>query len=135
MAYKLTTKVIDLVEKLRDEGYCGTIELTNCGCSGTQSVMDENGCRTWIQLSGFSKETLNLVEDLETGEIVAVGRYGHEGTVKDVEDIVRMSWGMFTCYESSGYSMPSVFESLYEKYGFIKKEEVVIKQTKVKRLK
>lgn len=132
MAYKLTTKVIDLVEKLRDEGYCGMIELVNCGCSGTQSVMDENGCRTWIELSGFSKETLNLAEDLETGEIVAVGRYGHEGTVSTVEDIVRKSWEMFECHEWKGYSMPYEFEYLYEKYGLIEVEEVVVKQVKRK---
>lgn len=135
MAYKLTTKVLGLVEQLIEEGYSGDATLSRCGCSGTQSVMDENGCKTWIELSGFAKETLNLVEDLETGEIVAVGRYSYEGTVDTVEDIVRMSWDMFTCYEGSGYSMPSEFESLYEKYGFIKKEEVVVKKTKVKRLK
>ena len=124
MAYKLTTKVIDLVEKLRDEGYCGSIELTSCGCSGTQAVMDENDCKLWIELTGFAKETLNLAENLETREIVAVGRYSYEGEVDTVEDIVRMSWYMFTSYESSGYSIPSEFESLYEKYGFIKKKKL-----------
>lgn len=135
MTYKLTTKVLDLVEQLIEEGYSGEATLSRYGCSGTQAIMDENGCKLWIELTGFAKETLNLAENLETGEIVAVGRYSYEGEVETVEDIVRMSWYMFTSYESSGYSIPSEFESLYEKYGFIQTEEVVVKKTKVTRLK
>lgn len=135
MTYKLTTKVLELVEQLIEEGYSGDATLSQCGCTGTQEVMSENSCKLWIELTGFAKETLNLAEDLETGEIVAIGRYSHEGEVETVEDIVRMSWDMSTSYAYRGYSISHEFESLYEKYGFIKKEEVVVKKTKVIRLK
>lgn len=135
MTYKLTTKVLDLVERLIKEGYGGEATLSRCGCTGTQEVMSENDCGLWVELTGFAKETLNLVEDLETGKIVAVGRYSHEGTVETVEDVVRKSWEMYDVYEWKGYSMPLEFESLYEKYSFIQKEEVVVKKTKVVRLK
>lgn len=135
MTYKLTTKVLDLVEQLYAEGYGGNATLCRYGCTGTQEEMSDNGCTLWIELSGFAKETLNLAENLETGEIVAIGRYSYEGTVETVEDIVRKSWEMFGYHEGKGYSMPSEFESLFEKYGFIQKEEVVVKKTKVTRLK
>lgn len=135
MTYKLTTKVLDLVEQLFTEGYGGSATLCRYGCTGTQEVMAKNGCTLWVELSGFTKETLNLTENLDTGEIVVVGRYSYEGEVETVEDIVRKSWEMFAYYEGRGYSMPSEFESLFEKYGFIRKEEVVVKKTKVTRLK
>ena len=135
MTYKLTTKVLDLVEQLFTEGYGGDATLCRHGCTGTQEVMTKNGCILWIELTGFAKETLNLAENLDTGEIVAVGRYSYEGEVETVEDIVRKSWEMYDCHEWRGYSMPSEFESLFEKYGFIRKEEVVVKKTKVTRLK
>ena len=86
MTYKLTTKVLELVEQLIEEGYGGSAELCRHGCSGTWEVMFENDCKTWIELTGFAKETLNLVEDMDTGEIVAVGRYGYErNRVKELE--------------------------------------------------
>ena len=135
MPYKLTTKVLELVEQLIEEGYGGNATLSRYGCTGTQEVMSENGCKLWIELSGFAKETLNLAEDLETGEIVAVGRYSYKGTVETVEDVVRKSLEMYEYHEYNEYSMPSEFESLYEKYGFIEREEVLVRKTKVTRLK
>lgn len=135
MSYKLTSKVIDLVDQLFEEGYGGEASLCRHGASGTWEVMFDNDCKTWIELSGFAKETLNLAENLETDKIVAVGRYSLEGIVETVEDIVRISWEMFNYHESKGYSMPYEFESLYEKYGFIEKEEVVVKKIKVTRKK
>lgn len=133
MTYKLTTKVLDLVEKLLEEGYCGTVQLSRGGCSGTASVMDEHDCKMWIEIPGFAKETLNLAEDLEDGTITAVGRYQYEGEVETVEDIVRLSWRMFQYYEARGYSMPYEFIGLYEKYGFIEKK--VVTKTEVVRKK
>lgn len=135
MTYKLTTKVLELVEQLIEEGYGGNATLSRYGYTGTRKVMSENGCKLWVELSGFAKETLNLAEYLETGEIVAVGRYSYKGTVETVEDVVRKSWELYNYHEYKGYSMPSEFESLYEKCGFIKREEVLVKNTKVTRLK
>lgn len=124
MTFKLTTKVLDLVAQLYEEGYTGRVELTSHGASGTKEIMHKYQCKFWLELGGFAKETLNLAEDEETGDVWAVGRYSMEGVVFSVEDIVRISWRMFTYYEERGYGMPFEFMTLYEKYGFIEKKSV-----------
>lgn len=118
MTYKVTQKVLDLVEELFKDGYGGEAVFTNSGCNGTLDFLDGAFA---MQLSGFCKETLHLVEDTDTGCVVAIGRYDIEREdVKTVEDIVDVAWSMYCCYEDSGYAMPSEFLDLFKKYGYIK---------------
>lgn len=133
MQYKLTTKVLDLVQQLIEEGYEGEAALCRYGCSGTQAFMDDGGARLWIELTGFSKETLNLVEDVDVNAVVAIGRYSHEGVVESVQDIVRIAWEMFDSYEGRGYSLPVEFKELFKKYGYIEEKQVTT--TKIVRKK
>ena len=121
MAYKITQKVLDLVEELFAEGYEGTTEITNSYCTGTKGVLGES---VSVMLYGFGKETLHLVEDTETNEVLFVGRYSEEYRSKtpSVEDIVKIAWEM-----QESYSMPSEFEKLFLKYGYMK-EEIVVKK-------
>ena len=80
-------------------------------------------------LYGFCKETLHLVEDTETNEVLFVGRYSEEYRSKTpaVEDIVKIAWEMQESYGGSGYSIHSEFEKLFLKYGYMK-EEIVVKK-------
>ena len=121
MVYKITQKVIDLIEELFAEGYEGTAEITNYSCTGTKGVLGES---VSVMLYGFCKETLHLAEDTETNEVLFVGRYSEEYRSKTpaVEDIVKIAWEM-----REGYSMPSEFEKLFLKYGYMK-EEIVVKK-------
>lgn len=120
MTYKVTQKVLDLVEELFEVGYEGEATFTNSGCSGTMDFLDGAFA---IQLSGFCKETLHLVEDTDTGCVVAIGRYDIESeNVNDVEGIVAIAWNMYYCYEDSGYAMPSAFLDLFKKYDYIKEK-------------
>lgn len=126
MTYKITQKVLDLVESLFNEGYEGECTITNGYCTGTLDVLgDTRSC----MLTGFCKETLHLVEDTETGEIVFVGRYSIEKRCKDpnVEDIVVIAWDMWETHGTRGYGMPSEFVTLFLKYGYMQ-EEVVTKK-------
>lgn len=126
MAYKITQKVLDLVEELFAEGYEGTTEITNSYCTGTKEILGES---VSVMLHGFCKETLHLVEDTETNEVLFVGRYSVEYRSKTpiVEDIVEIAWEMQESYGKRGYSAPSEFEKLFLKYGYME-EEIVVKR-------
>ena len=97
MAYKITQKVLDLVEELFAEGYEGTTEITNSYCTGTKGVLGES---VSVMLYGFCKETLHLVEDTDTNEVLFVGRYSEEYRSKtpSVEDIVKIAREMQEFY-------------------------------------
>ena len=126
MTYKITQKVLDLVDALFNEGYEGECTITNGYCTGTADVLgDTRSC----MLTGFCKETLHLVEDTDTGEIVFVGRYGTEKCYENptVEYVVAIARDMSEIYGTRGYGMPSEFETLFLKYGYIK-EEIVTKK-------
>lgn len=122
MNFKITAKIMDLVTELVKEGYRGTATICNNYCTGTKAVLGESFS---IELSGFCKETLHLVED-EEGFVWCVGRYSTEDSFENptVENIVDIAWDMFNTYESRGYSMPYEFESLFVKYGKIVKKVV-----------
>ena len=126
MVYKITQKVIDLVEELFAEGYEGTAEITNSYCTGTKGVLGES---VSVVLYGFCKETLHLVGDTDTNEVLFVGRYSEEYRSKTpaVGDIVKIAWEMQESYGGEGHSMPSEFEKLFLKYGYMK-EEIVVKK-------
>lgn len=121
MTYKITQKVTELVESLFEEGYVGEVSVTNSYCTGTKSVLGESFS---VMLSGFCKESLHLVEDIESGEIVFVGRYEQEGSIPEpaVEDIVHIAWEMFDTYEDCGYSLPEEFRSLFLKYDYLEEK-------------
>ena len=124
--YKVTQKVLDLVEDLFKQGYQGEATLTTSYASGTRNVL---GDTLSVQLSGFCKETLHLVEDLDDpdNDVFCVGRYGEEGYADSVERIVGLAWSMYKAYKQSGYSMPHEFEELFKKYGYLKQKVVPAK--------
>lgn len=126
MNYKITEKVIGLVEKLISEGYKGEPVITDCYATGTREIL---GKVLSIRLPGFCKESLHLVEDLDEGVIMFVGRYNHEGAYSDpqVSHVVAEAWGMYKYYQARGYEMPHEFQRLFIKYGYVK--ETVVTQT------
>lgn len=121
MTYKVTEKVLGLVEELFNEGYDGEATFTNCYCTGTGAVLGESYS---IKLTGFCKEYLHLTENKESGKVLFVGRYSLENEILNptVEDIVYCAWIMYKTYKDRGYSMPSEFRDLFEKYGYIEKK-------------
>ena len=123
MTYKVTTKVLDLFQQLLDEGYQGDAALTNDYATGAKETL---GNSMSLKLNGFSKETLHIVEDTDTGSIVFVGRYNKEGVFTDptVSDIVDVAYSFYQYYKDRGYSMPHEFVELFKKYGHIKEKTV-----------
>lgn len=120
MTYKITENVLQLVQDLKDEGYSGTVEITNSYASGTKEVL---GDVISVQLSGFCKESLYLIEDTDSNELVLVGRYVQEGSYTypvGVELIVSKAWEFYKAYRPRGYIMPYEFQSLFVKYGYLK---------------
>lgn len=124
MAYKVTEKVTNLVQALFNTGYGGEAVLTTSYCSGAAEVIGGNMS---VQLSGFCKETLCIVEDTDTCKLVFVGRYHEEWLEESVEGIVQCAWGMYQSYKPRGYSMPHEFEELFKKYGYLKQKVVPAK--------
>jgi len=124
MKYRITQKVIDLVQALYDEGYAGEVNITPCMYSGAKETLGDSLC---VVLQGFSKEVLHIVEN-EAGNILLVGRYSPEGEAEnfEVRHIVSIAWGYYKHYSVRGYSRPDVFEELFKKYGYI--EEKVVTQ-------
>jgi hypothetical protein len=116
MTYKITQQVIDLVQALFEAGYSGEATITNLHASGAAEVL---GKQFAVSLSGFSKETLQIVEDQETAELVFVGRYSVEHPAPTVEGLIALAWGMYQEYKSRGYSVPDEFEELFKKYGYM----------------
>ena len=116
--FKVTQRVIDLVQDLFRAGYEGTAELTSCGCSGTEAVL--HGAFA-MQLSGFCKESLHITEH-EDGRIFFVGRYNLEFDDESptVDDIVSCAWNKYLTYKGRGYSMPDEFKALFISKGYIK---------------
>lgn len=124
MNYKITEKVTTLVENLIKEGYDGDVTLTNSYCTGTAQFLGESMS---VQLNGFCKETMQIVEDMDSGEVLFVGRYDLELRHKDpsVETIVELAWDMYKSYkEYKNWSMPEEFKSLFLKYGYLKEKKV-----------
>lgn len=122
--YKITQRCIELVEELFKEGYGGTAEITSSYCTGTQDVLGEAFS---IQLSGFCKETLHIVEDTDSKDLLFVGRYNIERVEPTVEGIVDLAWSLYKCYKCSGYSIPHEFKALFKKYGYLIEKKVPAK--------
>lgn len=123
MSFIVSTRIINLVEKLLEAGYGGEATLDNSYCTGTAGVL---GKAISVKLTGFCKECLHLVEDTESGEMVAVGRYSIETTSPEfsVEDVVSMAWTMYKSYKDRGYSRPHEFEDLFKKFGYLTERSV-----------
>ena len=121
--YKVTEKVTNLIEKLFDAGYEGEATFTNRYCTGTAEYLD--GAFS-IQLSGFSKETLHVVENTDTGEVEFIGRYNFEAASAEptVELIVEIAANMYDTYKDRGYSMPFEFRELFKKQGYLTEQTV-----------
>lgn len=124
MEYKITQKVTDLVAELIKSGYEGEATLTNSYCTGTSAFL---GDAFSIQLTGFCKESLYVVEDIDNGEILFIGRYDLEARYMNpaVEDIVDIAWGMYRSYkEYKNWGMPSEFRGLFIYYGKLKEKKI-----------
>jgi hypothetical protein len=128
--YTVNQEILNLVHQLFEEGYEGEAKLVTTYPAGIAKELD--GCMA-LELSGFCKESLYLVQDTEN-QIVAFGRYCCEcewdsGSI-EVRDIVKIASDMFDTYESRGYSLPSEFKELFIKYDFV--EEQVVRTWKRK---
>jgi hypothetical protein len=124
MEYKITEKVLSLVTDLIKAGYEGEATITNCYCTGTAAFL---GDAFSVQLTGFCKESLHIVEDVSCGEILFVGRYDLEARHMEpkIEDVIEMAWGMYRGYKTySSYSMPSEFKELFIEYGYLKEKKI-----------
>lgn len=123
MKYKITERVVHLVQDLYAAGYEGEAALTNNYCTGTAEFFGEMFS---IQLTGFCKETLHIAEDTETGSITCVGRYSLELEKSEiaVPDIVQVAWDIYKSYKDSGYSMPYEFKEMFVRAGYIKEKKV-----------
>lgn len=121
MTYQVTQQILDLVKNLFDQGYEGEAQLTNCYPSGAEAILGES---LSVQLSGFCKESLYLVEDTNLDTILAVGRYGEEGHygALNVSDVVYIAWRFYKEYKYQGYDIPHEFADLFKKYGYLKGE-------------
>ena len=124
MKYKITERVTQLVQDLFDAGYEGEATLTNSYCTGTASFFEQG--QLSVQLTGFCKECLYIVEDTESGDITCIGRYSLELEKREVgvPDIVECAWDMYKSYKDSGYSMPSEFKEMFIRSGYIKEKKV-----------
>lgn len=129
MEYKVTQKVLDLVEKLFEEGYKGSVEITKGYATGTAKHLEGS---LSVQLSGFCKEHLYMVETVGEGYgvncVMFVGRYDELGLAEEpnVETVVDIAWRKYKTYKDRGYSMPHEFEALFVKYGYLKKKIVEV---------
>jgi hypothetical protein len=117
--FKVTPKVLSLIEDLYSEGYQGQCKFTNEYYSGTKAILGDHRA---MELTGFCKESLSIVEDAYTGDILLVGRYQTEKVLEipRVVDIVQIAWEMYKSYKTIGYSKPDEFHNLFIKYGYIK---------------
>lgn len=124
MSYEITPKIVALLKELKAAGYTGSMEITAGMTSGTTHVLQGALC---VQLAGFCKECLHLVEDTETGNVVAIGRYAIEDEYTDltVPEIVSIAWRMYKDYKNSGYLMPGEFKKLFTEYGYITEKTVI----------
>ena len=133
MEYKITEKVLNLVEQLIADGYSGIVELTKAYASGTKEYLGQS---LSVQLSGFCKEHLYIVECIGEGYgngcVMFVGRYDELGLAEEpnVETVVDIAWHKYKTYKDRGYGLPSEFESLFVKYGYLKKVLVEVYEEK-----
>lgn len=124
MTYKITERVTTLIEDLINAGYEGEATITNSYCTGTASFFDQ---AISVQLTGFCKECLYIAEDVDTHEIVCVGRYSLELQREEVgvPDIVQLAWDMYKTYkEYSNYGIPSEFQELFLNSGYLKQKKI-----------
>ena len=125
MIGKITTRLMEVVTQLIRDGYQGEVKITNTGCSGTADILQGAFA---LELTGFCKETLYLVDDEETQRFIFIGRYSAEGIYAyeqvDTEYLTRIAWSFYKIYKGRGYSRPTEWENLFEKFGLITKKEV-----------
>ncbi|WVK89985.1 hypothetical protein [Burkholderia phage vB_BpP_HN03] len=119
LIYKVTGRVTQLVEDLMNQGYKGDIRFTQSYASGC--VLKQGTVS--VELTGFCKETLCLVEDIEDAGVVGFGRYGDSVSNLTVESLVRHAYFNYKQYKKSkNYPMPEEFKDLFLKYGLIRIE-------------
>lgn len=129
MEYKITEKVLNLVECLFSEGYSGVVEITKSYATGTKEHLSDS---LSVQLSGFCKEQLYIVECVGEGYgngcIMFVGRYNELGLAEspNVGTVVELAWNKYKIYKDRGYGLPTEFEKLFLKYGYLKKKTVEV---------
>lgn len=118
MSYKITPKVIALVEQLFAEGYTGKATLTSSYPTGAGEVL---GNALSVELTGFCKESLYLVEDTDAGVVLFVGRYRLEGAHEDptTQSIVDLAWSMYETHFTRGYGRPDEFEKPFIHHGYL----------------
>jgi len=122
--YKVTQKVVDLVEELIGSGYTGSVQFTNSYPTGAAEILSGSYS---LELSGFCKETLYVTEDMETGKLVFIGRYSQEHIYPTVDGIVELAWSKYEHYKDRGYSRPCEFEDLFKNFGYLIQREIPAK--------
>lgn len=117
--YVITSNVLMIVEKLIVAGYQGTATITNRFPAGISGKLE--GCFA-VELTGFCKESYYLTGRGDNDTIHVFGRYQEElnTTHLTVDRLIQEAWGKYQIYRSRGYSLPTEFESLFEKHGFIR---------------
>jgi hypothetical protein len=125
MSLKVTAGVIELCEQLVNEGYTGTIELTNNYPAGAAKLF---GNRFSMSLTGFCKENLYIARDTHDLEYVFCGRYSVLNWLSSptVKCIVDKAWDMYQTYKDKGFSRPPEFEKLFIKYGYLVERTVKV---------
>ena len=125
MTVKITTRLMEVVTQLIRDGYQGEVKITNTGYRGTANILQGAFA---LELTGFCKETLYLVDDEETQHFIFIGRYSAEGIyayeLVDTEYLTRIAWSFYKIYKGRGYSRPTEWEDLFEKFGLITKRGV-----------
>lgn len=119
MNFKITQRCIDLVSALIEAGYKGEIKITNGYATGTKEIL---GTAPSIQLSGFCKESMYLVEDMNIESLYLVGRYKIQLVQTDisVDEIAHVAWMTYQSYKSRDYKRPTEWDALFVKLGYLK---------------
>jgi len=120
MTFKITERLLDAVGELLKEEYEGDIRISESYCTGTRNVL---GNTASVELTGFCKESLYIVDDLQNEKYLLVGRYGKECELSydelTVEKLTEIAWNFYKTYKQRGYSRPYEWESLFKKHGFV----------------
>lgn len=120
--YKITPKILNLIEALLDEGYAGeALIIKKAQFMGNVGEVPY----PFIKLSGFCKDTMYIAEN-SAGEIVVIGRYNTEiqNSLVTVADIVDLAWDVYKRHVSRGYEYPHEFTELFIKHHYLIKQMV-----------
>lgn len=124
---KVTERLIAFIEQLIEDGYDGEISITKSRASGAAQIL---GDAIAIELKGFCKETVQIVDDGEY--CIVIGRYSEELRTDELttEKITEIAWRKYKTYKERGYSRPSEFEALFIKFGYLSEKTKIVLEEK-----